>query len=115
MPPLEDSLKRSVLKHLTKIRASDPTLAFRKRHGSAFTTAGDPDIHGVWHGVPFDIELKQPGEEPTPLQAARLREWSYAGSITGVAHSLAEFRALMGRVKHSISVAAGDNTPVRGV
>jgi hypothetical protein len=100
MPPLEGSLKKSVLAHLGKLRAADPTLAFRKRHGSVMGRAGDPDIHGVWRGVPFEIELKRPGEEPTPLQAERLKEWGQAGAYTGVVHNMDELRKWLSEIVH---------------
>jgi hypothetical protein len=77
---------------------TDSTLAYRKRHGSAFATAGDPDIHGVWRGIPFEIELKQVGQNPTPLQTARLQEWSRAGSLTFVVHTPAEFDAALQKI-----------------
>lgn len=91
-PPLERSIKISVLRHLKELRRQDPSLCYRKRHGSAFVTAGDPDICGLWRGVHFEIELKQPGENPTPLQRLRLEEWGRAGARTFVVHNLLEFQ-----------------------
>ena len=90
MKPLERHLQKSVLRRLEQLRQADHTLAFRKRHGTAMGTAGDPDVYGVWGGVPFELELKQIGEEPTPLQTARLREWALAGARVGVIHSMSE-------------------------
>ena len=99
MKPLERSLQHTVLRRLKALRATDPALAFRKRHGSAFGVQGDPDIHGVWRGVAFEIELKQPGQDPTPLQQARLKEWSAAGATVGVVHSTAELDTFLDRLR----------------
>jgi hypothetical protein len=91
----EHTLLLAVEKHLRHLQRTNPTLAFRKRHGSAYQTAGDPDLHGVWGGTPFEIELKQPGKRPTPLQAARLAEWQRAGCLTAVVHSLPELLSFL--------------------
>ena len=42
---------------------------------------GEPDLIGVWRGVPYAIEVKQPGKKPTPLQLHRLEQWRRAGAI----------------------------------
>lgn len=88
--PLEANLKASVAKRLDALHKRDPTFVWRKRHGSVMTKSGDPDIHGVWNGVPFEIELKRPGESPTLLQQFRLNEWAKAGCRTFVVHTLDE-------------------------
>jgi hypothetical protein len=93
--PLERHLQQTVLNHLKKLRQVDPTLVYRKRHGSGMGISGDPDIHGVWKGTAFEIELKRPGEEPTELQRARLEEWGRAGAVTAVIHSANELAALL--------------------
>jgi hypothetical protein len=89
-PPLEKHLQQAVLAQLKKLRAQDPRLVFRKRHGSALGISGDPDVYGVWASTHFEIELKAPGQPPTPLQLARLQEWSRTGALTAVVHSLPE-------------------------
>lgn len=90
---LESQLLRSVERHLKKLARTDPTFCWRKRHGSSFTTSGDPDLYGLWNGTHFEIELKRPGQHPTPLQQFRLAEWSRAGARTFVVHSLPELLA----------------------
>lgn len=90
--PLESSLLRAVERRLKTLARADPTLVFRKRHGSPMGVSGDPDITGLWRSIHFELELKRPGHSPTPLQSARLAEWSKAGAHCFVVHSLAEFQ-----------------------
>lgn len=99
--PLERSIQATVLGRLKQLRQEDPSLCYRKRHGSAFAVAGDPDITGVWRGTPFEIELKQPGEDPTPLQRLRLQEWAAAGALTFVVHDPAELAAALQKIATS--------------
>lgn len=73
------------------IRDAFPNAVVRKRHGTVFGVAGDPDLYGCLPGGRhFEIEVKQPGNAPTRLQLHRLEEWKKAGAITGVAHSKEE-------------------------
>ena len=41
------------------------------------------------------IEMKQPGKEPTPLQKLKLATILRSGGVSGVAHSLDEFKAIV--------------------
>ena len=63
-----------------------------KYHGSAFGTAGTPDILGCFRGRAFALEVKLRGREKTvtPLQAKRLREWRTAGAVAEVVTSVEE-------------------------
>lgn len=56
----------------------------RKLHGGPTAVAGDPDLYGCYRGRAFALECKRPGCRPTPLQQARLAEWSRSGAITDV-------------------------------
>jgi len=100
--PLERHLQATVLRHLKKLREGDSRLAFRKRHGGPLGIAGDPDIHGVWAGVPFAIELKRTGEEPTVLQRTRIREWETAGALVGVVHDMNELQEILDVIQKKI-------------
>lgn len=102
MPPLESSLLRAVERRLKAVAARDPTLVWRKRFGGPMAKRGDPDLHGVWRGTPFEIELKRPGEEPSPLQTHRLAEWRRAGSHTFVVHSLAEYQTAIDTLRQVV-------------
>lgn len=94
-PLRESQLLRAVVQRLKARAALDPSLVWRKRHGSPMGIAGDPDLYGLWRGRHFEIELKRPGESPTILQRARLSQWAKAGALTFVVHSLAEFDAAL--------------------
>lgn len=90
--PSESTLKRNVLAYFARYY---PSAVVRKRHGTVFTTAGDPDVYALIDGHHFELELKRPGEKPTPLQTARLAQWRGAGAIVGCIHTLAELEALL--------------------
>lgn len=75
-----------------------------KIYGNAVQRSGEPDLIGgivVLHdGYPtlifhFAVEVKVPGEDARPLQLYRLDQWKKAGFITGVVHSLDEFKGLL--------------------
>ena len=90
--PLEKHIVDSIVKYLRTV----PGCAVRKRHGTAFGVAGDPDLYGIVGGRHFEIEVKRPGNQPTELQLRRLEEWRAAGALTGIAHSLDEARRILG-------------------
>ncbi len=94
-PVLEKNVVARIMAALKKY----PHVVVRKRHGTAFGTAGDPDLYGTASGRHFEIEVKRPGDSSsqlTELQAKRLLEWKMAGAITGVARSVDEALAVLG-------------------
>jgi hypothetical protein len=88
----ETNLKRQVMSMLS---AEYPSAVLRKRHGSIYSTVGDPNLYILYAGVHIECELKRPGQEATPIQLRRLREWQGAGAVIAVIHSVDEMRALM--------------------
>lgn len=104
-PPLERHLLQQVTQYLKILQASDPTLQFRKRHGSPFTTAGDPDLYLLWHSTHAEIELKPPGKTLTPLQTARLSQWQAAGALTFIVHSIPELQTALQTIRQSPKIA----------
>jgi len=56
MKPLERSLQASIVRLLNDLHRKDKTFVWRKRHGTHFGVAGDPDFYGVWGGVAWAIE-----------------------------------------------------------
>ena len=90
--PLESALKRTILTYLAR---NWPQAQVRKRHGTVYTTVGDPDIYFLLDGIHVECELKRPGEEPPRIQQHRLLQWSKAGALTVVIHTLAELIPFM--------------------
>lgn len=88
----------AIVNAIEKWVMSRPNSVILKIFGSGMVSGGQPDLIGGWtegvRTVHFAIECKIPGKEPTPRQFYRLRQWKAAGYITGVAHSLEEFRRL---------------------
>ena len=87
----ERAIVKAILAYLNGI----PGCLARKRWGGGLGVAGDPDITGCIAGHHFEFEVKRPGEQPTPLQARRLREWTEAGALAAVVTSVAEVRCLL--------------------
>ena len=50
-------------------------------HGSAFTTAGTPDLLASYRGRFLGIECKQPGKSPTEIQRHRIDQIRKAGGF----------------------------------
>jgi hypothetical protein len=90
--PRESSITAQIMTALRRV----PRCIVRKRHSAGWGVAGDPDLYGSIGGQHFEVEVKRPGEQPTPLQEARLAQWRDSGAIAGVAHSIDEALALLG-------------------
>jgi hypothetical protein len=88
----ESSLVAEILRALRAL----PGVVVRKRHGSAWGVAGDPDLYGSIAGRHFEIEVKRPGGRPTALQQARLKQWAASGARVGVATSIEEALRITG-------------------
>src|SRR5579885_2899207 len=89
--PRESALVAEIVRALRAL----PGVVVRKRHGSAWGVAGDPDLYGSAGGRHFEVEVKRPGEKTTPLQRARLAERGASGALAGVARSLEEALAIV--------------------
>jgi hypothetical protein len=88
----ESALVAEILRALRAL----PGVMVRKRHGSVWGVAGDPDLYGSINGRHFEIEVKRPGERPTALQQARLKQWAATGALAGVARSVEEALDIVG-------------------
>jgi hypothetical protein len=86
--PSEKAIVKAILAYLNTL----PGCVARKRWGGGYGVAGDPDITGCICGRHFEFEVKRAGQQPTPLQARRLREWAEAGSMVAVVTSVEETR-----------------------
>ncbi len=86
----ERAIVRAILAYLNEL----PGCLARKRWGG-MGVAGDPDIDACVRGRSVQLEVKRPGEKPTPLQARRIEEWRQAGAISAVVTSVEETRELL--------------------
>jgi hypothetical protein len=86
----------AVVKQVMAALRATPGVVVRKRHGSSWSVAGDPDLYGAIKGQHFEIEVKRRDGEVTELQQARLRDWARAGALVGVARSVEDALAILG-------------------
>jgi hypothetical protein len=89
---LEKQIVNSIVKYLRTV----PGCIVRKRHGTAFGVASDPDLYGALNGRHFELEVKRSENRPTELQLQRLAEWERHGAMVGVVHSVQEAREVLG-------------------
>ena len=82
----ESNLVSSIRKYLRSING----IKVIKIHGSSYTEIGTPDLIGCYQGRMFLIEVKMPGNHPTPIQIHRMKQWENAGAIVFVANDLKE-------------------------
>ena len=82
--------EKAITNRILRWLNSQPGCLARKRHIGVMDTAGDPDITGCWNGRHFEIEVKQPGNHPRPLQLKRLQEWRDAGAVAFVATAMCD-------------------------
>ncbi len=93
-------LEKNVVARIVAALRRYPSIVVRKRHGTAMGVAGDPDLYGTINGQHFEIEVKRPNDpssQLTELQQKRLLEWKLAGAITGVARTVDEALAILGK------------------
>ena len=88
----ESSIVAAIVRKLRNVSG----VTVRKRHGTAWGMAGDPDLYGSVRGRHFEIEVKAPGGQPTALQERRLAEWKAADALTGIAHCAADALRILG-------------------
>lgn len=66
-----------------------------KMHGGPFSVRGLPDVLAIKQGRAYWMEAKRPGEEPTRVQVARMRELAAAGCSVAVVTSAADARVFL--------------------
>ena len=89
--PLESTVTTAILKALNAL----PDTYAVKLHGSMYGRAGTPDILVVRHqhvdiGQAFFLEVKRPGQKPTPAQLAEMAKWTGVGAVCVVVRSVQE-------------------------
>ena len=67
---------------------------------------GTPDLCGCLHGRFFALEVKLPGEDPTPVQLERHAELRRAGAVVTVVHSVTEAVAALSQLHKDILTEA---------
>ena len=60
---------------------SPPCGYWEKRHGSAYTGSGLPDMHIVVNGISIEAELKASNGRPSALQRQKLNQIDNSGCI----------------------------------
>ena len=87
----ESTIVKAILAHLNAL----PECLARKRWGGGMGVAGEPDIDACLRGRSVQLEVKRPGQKPTPLQLKRLEQWRQAGALVAVVSSVEEVKALL--------------------
>lgn len=76
--PLEKEIQPQVKAEIKKIF---PNAYLWKNHNQGiYAASGLPDLMFVDHGQLYVIEVKRPGEKPTPLQEATMKNLSNSGA-----------------------------------
>lgn len=88
---LEKVIRSDILKYLRTI----PRSQWWINHQGPFSEKGVSDLGGLIDGMYVGIEVKRPGEQPTPLQALHGRKVLAAGGTWGVARSVDDARQII--------------------
>jgi Holliday junction resolvase len=72
-----------------------------KLHGNAFQEPGLPDLFAIRGGRLLAIEVKLPGNVPTPIQRRKLADLEQAGAVVGVATSIEDVDNLVARFEQA--------------
>ena len=65
-----------------------------KHHGSIYSQVGVPDLLVCFKGRFYGIEVKAPGESPSPLQLENIKRIKDSGGIAFVTDNLEEVKAV---------------------
>lgn len=72
-----------------------------KIHGEegSYQEAGIPDLLVCWRGRFIGLEVKLPGNTPSPIQEKVLREIKGSGGIASVVSSVEQVRSLLAKLE----------------
>jgi hypothetical protein len=90
--------ERAIVKAILAYLNGLPCCLARKRWGGGMGVAGDPNIDACIRGRSVQLEVKRPGEKPTPLQLKRIEEWRQAGAVVAVVSSVEDVKSLLTEV-----------------
>ena len=91
----EAKLLAACVKELKLLKAGGRRVWWVKLHGSAMMTRGLPDLYVLIEGRSLWIELKAPGNRPSPLQWHRIGEIQDAGGESYWCDTLENFKRLL--------------------
>ena len=91
----EAAIQKHIINYLTRIgavvlRTNSGQIATATGHTIRLGAAGTSDLTALHRGIWYSIEVKKPGNHPTPLQSAYLERVNAAGGVGVVATSLDE-------------------------
>jgi len=96
--PSEAALQAHTLKHLNGL----PHCWAVKFPG--VLRRGVPDVLVCYRGQFLALEIKRPGQSPTALQRAVIRQIRGAGGIADVVHALDEVRAILLEIDEELAL-----------
>lgn len=86
----EAKITKKIIDHLNTL---PDTYAYKLFQGRF--SGGNPDIDACSDGRAVKIEVKVPGNKPTPRQLAVMKRWEKARALVGWVTSVAEAEALL--------------------
>ena len=89
----EAKITAKIIDHLRAL----PKAWARKVHQSRYQQ-GEPDVDACVAGRAVKIEVKVPGNKPTPKQLITMRRWARSGALVGWATSVEEVEDLLGHL-----------------
>lgn len=88
--PREAAIVRKIMLYL----ADRGGFVWKQQAGPRAPMAGLPDVFYLEAGTLYAIEVKRPGERPTPIQERRILELRKSGAVAIVACSVDDVRGL---------------------
>lgn len=88
-------LEKEIVAAVLRLLKGHPHCYAWKEHGGMYGTAGIPDVIACVNGRFVALEVKRPGNKPTPLQRATLEQIQKAGGLAAVVTSKAEAEAVL--------------------
>jgi hypothetical protein len=85
----------SILRYLSGLKSSGRPIQWMKIHGGPAQRMGEPDLVICDNGRLLVVEVKRPGQKPTPLQEHRLSQWRDSNARVGVVDSVESFAELL--------------------
>lgn len=83
-------------------------------NGPRYGAPGTPDILGCYYGMFIALEVKRPGEKPTPLQASTIQSIQEQGKgIATVVHSVEEALSVLHKAKKRRRMLDGEKEEER--